>query len=230
MSDIRIDSADNFPPQEDGYERLWTPQRMAYVLGNGKFSRSQASHHTEINSSAQSDAPEQAGSHEPKASKPCPFCAAQAKADSDGLIIWRGEKVFAIMNLYPYNTGHLMICPNRHVGLLTDLTDEELQEFERATVLAMRVISHVSHPDGMNIGVNQGEVAGAGVASHLHQHVVPRWSGDSNFMPIIAQTRTMPVLLSNQRDAYAEEFSRLAGYESPAPAVTPESDIFPSER
>lgn len=184
---VRIDPPSDFPPAEDHYQRLWTPQRMSYVLGKSAHPQAQEAHRHE-----------------------CPFCAAQKKSDADGLIAWRGETVFAIMNLYPYNVGHLMICPYRHVGYLTQLTDEELQEFEKATVLAMEVMRAVSHPDGWNIGINQGKVAGAGVADHLHQHIVPRWEGDSNFMPIVAQTRTMPILLSNQRDAYAAQFAKLA--------------------
>ena len=99
----------------------------------------------------------------------------------------------------------------RHVGFITELDDAELFEFEKATTLAMKVMETVSRPDGYNIGINQGEVAGAGVAAHLHQHVVPRWNGDANFMPIVAQTRTMPILLSDQRDAYAQGiFKQLA--------------------
>lgn len=182
----RVDDPAQFPPQEDTVERLWTPQRMTYVLRNdeGKVTK-------------------------PK-TKECPFCAGPNKSDEDSLIAWRGTHVFAIMNLYPYNVGHLMICPYRHVSLITDLDDAELFEFEKATTLAMTVMKEVSHPDGWNIGINQGEVAGAGIAAHLHQHVVPRWNGDANFMPIVAQTRTMPILLSDQRAAYAQAFDRLA--------------------
>ena len=185
---IRIDPPTDFAPQEDGYERLWTPQRMSYVLGKGKKQPSAPSASRRL----------------------CPFCEGPKKSDKDALICWRGTYVFAVMNLYPYNTGHLMICPYRHVPYITDLSDDELFEFEKATTLAMAVMKNVSHPDGWNIGINQGAVAGAGVADHLHQHIVPRWNGDANFMPIIAQTRTMPVLLGNQRDAYAAEFDRLA--------------------
>lgn len=188
---VRIDPPTDFPPQEDGYERLWTPQRMSYVLRKGARTSSHPS-------------------ARPAGKKECPFCAAPKKSDKDALICWRGTYVFAILNLYPYNTGHLMICPYRHVPYITGLNDAELFEFEKATTLAMAVMKNVSHPDGWNIGINQGAVAGAGVADHLHQHVVPRWNGDANFMPIIAQTRTMPVLLGNQRDAYAAEFTRLA--------------------
>ena len=137
----RVDDPAQFPPQEDTVERLWTPQRMTYVLRNdeGKVTK-------------------------PK-TKECPFCAGPNKSDEDGLIAWRGTHVFAIMNLYPYNVGHLMICPYRHVSLITDLDDAELFEFEKATTLAMTVMKEVSHPDGWNIGINQGEVAGAGIAA-----------------------------------------------------------------
>ncbi len=201
---VRIDPPTDFPAQEDGYERLWTPQRMSYVLGKGKAASPKPS---AASSQASSSA---ANSGADKPAKPCPFCEGPKKSDEDALICWRGTHVFAVLNLYPYNTGHLMICPYRHVPYLTDLSDDELFEFEKATTLAMTVMKDVSHPDGWNIGINQGTVAGAGVADHLHQHVVPRWEGDANFMPIIAQTRTMPVLLGNQRQAYAEAFERLA--------------------
>lgn len=188
MTDVQIDDPQNFPPQEDHYERLWTPQRMSYVLRDSK---------------PQTD--------KPKQPKPCPFCEAQTKSDEDGLIVWRGKNVFIIMNLYPYNSGHVMVCPNEHVALLTDVhNDAILFEFEKATQMAMQVMTNVSHPDGFNIGVNQGEAGGAGVATHLHQHLVPRWNGDSNFMPIVAQTRTIPILLENQRAAYAAEAARIA--------------------
>lgn len=186
MDDVRIDSPADFPPPEDTVERLWAPQRMSYVLrdNNGHVDK-------------------------PKTQE-CPFCAGPRKADNEGLIAWRGTYVFAIMNLYPYNVGHMMICPYRHVGLLTELNDSELFEFEKATTLAMAVMKQVSHPDGWNIGINQGESAGAGVAAHLHQHIVPRWNGDANFMPIVAQTRAMPILLEDQRAAYAQAFAQLA--------------------
>lgn len=187
MTDVRVDNPADFPPQEDTVERLWTPQRMTYVLRNSE------------------DRPTK-----PK-TKECPFCAGPKKSDEDGLIAWRGTHVFAIMNLYPYNGRHLMICPYRHVGFITELDDAELFEFEKG--------HHPRHegdgdrlPSGriQHQGINQGEVAGAGVAAHLHQHVVPRWNGDANFMPIVAQTRTMPILLSDQRDAYAQAFEQLA--------------------
>ena len=127
MTDVRVDNPADFPPQEDTVERLWTPQRMTYVLRNSE------------------DRPTK-----PK-TKECPFCAGPKKSDEDGLIAWRGTHVFAIMNLYPYNVGHLMICPYRHVGFITELDDAELFEFEKATTLAMKVMETVSRPDGYNI-------------------------------------------------------------------------------
>lgn len=211
---VRIDPPTDFPPQEDGYERLWTPQRMSYVLGKGAKNSANSANSASVapsSSDRAADASSDSSDRATGAFRPgCPFCEGPRKSDEEALICWRGTFVFAVLNLYPYNTGHLMICPYRHVPYITDLTDDELFEFEKATTLAMMVMRNVSHPDGWNIGINQGAVAGAGVADHLHQHVVPRWEGDANFMPIIAQTKTMPVLLGNQRDAYAAEFSRLA--------------------
>ncbi|WP_018143682.1 HIT family protein [Alloscardovia criceti] len=204
----RIDNPQDFPPQEDYYERLWTPQRMSYILRNSPSSTDNASNAPIIKAP---DSTSTAPACEAEIIDNCPFCAAQKKNDEDGLIVWRGKNVFILMNLYPYNSGHIMVCPNQHVALITDLKDDAvLLEFEKATQMAMQVIANVSHPDGFNLGVNQGEAAGAGVATHLHQHLVPRWNGDSNFMPIVAQTRTIPILLENQRSAYAQEAQRIA--------------------
>ena len=119
--------------------------------------------------------------------------------DEKSLIVARGERVFAVLNLYPYNPGHLMVLPYRHVADYTDLTPEETDEVARFTQKAMRVIRHVSAPHGFNIGMNQGVVAGAGIAAHLHQHVVPRWGGDANFMPVIGHTKVLPELLGETR-------------------------------
>ncbi|MFC0266007.1 HIT family protein [Alloscardovia macacae] len=194
---VRVDDPREFPAQEDHYERLWTPQRMSYVL------RDKSAESAESTADSQSAETKEKG---------CPFCAALTKSDEDGLIVWRGRDVFIIMNLYPYNSGHVMVCPKEHVAMLTDVTrDQVLLEFEKATQMAMQVMTNVSHPDGFNLGINQGEAGGAGVATHLHQHLVPRWNGDSNFMPIVAQTRTMPILLENQRAAYAAEAARICG-------------------
>ncbi len=108
--------------------------------------------------------------------------------------------VYAVLNLYPYNPGHLLICPYRHVADYTDLTDEEVVEVAAFTQEAMRTVRRVSGAHGFNIGLNQGSVAGAGIAAHLHQHVVPRFGGDANFMPIVGQTKVLPQLLTDTRD------------------------------
>jgi ATP adenylyltransferase len=107
------------------------------------------------------------------------------------------------MNLYPYNPGHLLICAYRHVPDLTDLTEEERNEISALTAHAMATIRKVSGPEGFNLGMNQGAISGAGVAQHIHQHVVPRWSGDANFMPIIGKTKVLPQLLHLTRDEIA---------------------------
>jgi ATP adenylyltransferase len=116
--------------------------------------------------------------------------------DADALILARGRLVYAVLNLYPYNPGHLMVVPYRHVADYPDLTAEETVELAQFTQQAMTVIRGVSAPHGFNIGMNQGVVAGAGIAAHLHQHVVPRWGGDSNFMPVVGHTKVLPELLA----------------------------------
>jgi ATP adenylyltransferase len=133
----------------------------------------------------------------------CPFCVAPQKSDEEALIVARGEHAYVILNLFPYNSGHLLVCPYRHVPLYDEATLEEIDEIGRLTQTAMRVIREVSHNDGFNIGMNQGRIAGAGIADHLHQHVVPRWATDSNFFPIIAGTKALPQLLGDVRAALA---------------------------
>ena len=115
-----------------------------------------------------------------------------------------------ILNLYPYNPGHLLVCPYRHIPFYDDATEAETLEIAQLTQLAMKVLREVSHNDGFNIGINQGKVGGAGIADHLHQHILPRWSGDTNFLPIIAQTKTMSRTLDDMRSALAEGFARLS--------------------
>jgi len=134
----------------------------------------------------------------------CPFCVAPHKPDDESLIVARGKVVFAVLNLYPYNPGHLLVCPYRHIADYTDLTDEETVEVAAFTQTAMRMIRTVSAPHGFNVGMNQGSVAGAGIAAHLHQHVVPRWGGDTNFMPVIGRTRVLPQLLTDTRKLFAD--------------------------
>ena len=129
----------------------------------------------------------------------CPFCLAPVLPEDDSLIVARGELVYAVLNLYPYNPGHLLVCPYRHVADYTELTPAETAEVATFTQRAMTVIRSVSAPHGFNIGMNMGHVAGAGIAAHLHQHVVPRWGGDANFMPIIGHTKVLPELLGDTR-------------------------------
>ena len=165
--------------ETDHLDRLWTPHRMAYIRGENKPADSAAGHQ-------------------------CPFCRIPTLDDAEGLVVARGELCFAVLNLYTYSPGHLMVCPYRHVPDYAELTDEETHEIAAFTQAAMRTVRSVSGAHGFNIGMNQGAVAGAGIAAHMHQHVVPRWSGDQNFMPIIGRTRALPQLLADTRKLLAE--------------------------
>jgi ATP adenylyltransferase len=167
----------------DALQRLWTPHRMAYIRGEGKPA-----------------GPESDG---------CPFCRLPALDDADALIIARGELVYGVLNLYPYNPGHLMVVPFRHVADYTDLTPVETVELAEFTQKAMTVARSVSTPHGFNVGMNQGVIAGAGIAAHLHQHVVPRWGGDSNFMPVIGHTKVLPQLLGETRTLLAKAWAEM---------------------
>jgi ATP adenylyltransferase len=129
----------------------------------------------------------------------CPFCLAPQGSDEDGLIVYRGETCFVLLNLFPYNSGHLLVCTYRHVAGYEETTDEEAAEMAALSKTGMKVLRKVSRAQGFNLGMNQGELAGAGIAEHLHQHIVPRWSNDSNFFPIIAQTKAIPRLLGEVR-------------------------------
>ena len=148
------------------------------------------------------------GEGKPETTGECPFCASPGRSDEDGLIVARGEHAYVVMNLFPYSPGHLLVCPYRHVSDYTDLTVDETREVAELTQRAMAVVRQVSRPHGFNLGMNQGEVAGAGIAAHLHQHVVPRWAGDMNFLPIVAQTRAVPQLLGDARTLLAEAWHR----------------------
>ena len=161
----------------DAWARLWAPHRLEYLRGENRP--------LDTNDIA------------------CPFCAIPEKSDEAGLIVYRGETAYVVMNLYPYNPGHLLVCAFRHVADLTDLSDAERNEISALTSHAMQTIRKVSAPEGFNLGMNQGAISGAGVAAHIHQHVVPRWSGDANFMPIIGKTKVMPQLLQLTRDELA---------------------------
>jgi ATP adenylyltransferase len=133
----------------------------------------------------------------------CPFCGIPAMTDADGLIVARGTLVYAVLNLYPYNGGHLMVCPYRHVADYTDLDVAETTELASFTKSAMTALRAASGAQGFNIGMNMGAVAGAGIAAHLHQHVVPRWGGDANFMPVVGRTKVLPQLLAQTRELVA---------------------------
>jgi ATP adenylyltransferase len=136
----------------------------------------------------------------------CPFCRIVGLSDEDALIVARGERVYAVLNLYPYNAGHLMVVPFRHVPSYPDLDPAETAEFAAFTKTAIAVLREASGAHGFNIGMNLGNVAGAGIAEHLHQHVVPRWGGDANFMPIVARTKVLPQLLRDTRDLLAKHW------------------------
>jgi ATP adenylyltransferase len=162
----------------DGLERLWTPYRIAYLRGENK------------------PADDSAGE--------CPFCRIPKLGDdAAGLVVRRGELSYAVLNLYPYAPGHLMVCPYRHIADYTDTTADEAEEMTILTKAAMRVLRSVSNAEGFNVGMNQGSAGGAGIAHHLHQHVVPRWIGDQNFMPVIGHTKTLPQLLQETRELVA---------------------------
>jgi ATP adenylyltransferase len=180
----------------DGLARLWTPHRMAYVAGPATMS-SATTPVTGGASGVTSGA--DAGRVEPA----CPFCRIPTLPDEQGLIVHRGRTVYAVLNLYPYNPGHLMVVPFRHIPEYTDADADEVAELAELTRHAMTVIRTVSGPHGFNIGINSGAAAGAGIAGHLHQHVVPRWNGDANFMPVIGHTKVLPQLLGQTRDMLA---------------------------
>ncbi|MEU6426939.1 HIT domain-containing protein [Microbispora sp. NPDC046973] len=163
----------------DSFQRLWTPHRMAYIKGENKPSGSGAD-------------------------DGCPFCEIPKLPDEDGLIVARGSAVFAVLNLYPYNSGHLMVCPYRHVSDYADLDGPETAELAEFTKRATQALRKASGAQGFNVGMNLGSVAGAGIAAHLHQHVVPRWGGDTNFMPVVGRTKVLPQLLRDTRDLLAD--------------------------
>jgi ATP adenylyltransferase len=163
----------------DDFQRLWTPHRMAYIKGENK----------------------------PTGTGPddgCPFCEIPQLGDEEGLIVARGGSVFVVLNLYPYNSGHLLICPYRHVSDYADLDLTETAELADFTKRSLRALRKASGAQGFNVGMNLGAVAGAGIAAHLHQHVVPRWGGDTNFMPVVGRTKVLPQLLHDTRTMLAE--------------------------
>ena len=165
----------------DAFQRLWTPHRLVYIQTGTQPSDDQ-----------------------------CPFCIAPTLTDEQGLIVHRGEACFVLLNLYPYNSGHLLVVPYRHIPNYTDANEAEVAEYGALTQKAMKVLSSVGGAHGFNIGMNQGAVAGAGISAHLHQHIVPRWRNDANFFPIIAQTKALPRLLGEVRDEIANAWSQIS--------------------
>ncbi len=139
----------------------------------------------------------------------CVFCEALAGAESP-LMLYRGTSCFVILNLFPYNNGHLMVVPNRHIPSLASATTEELNEMIELTRRAEIALGEAYHPQGMNMGVNLGRPAGAGVLDHLHVHVVPRWTGDTNFMSVVGNVRVLPEELEQTAARLKPIFERLA--------------------
>jgi ATP adenylyltransferase len=130
--------------------------------------------------------------NEKKQSHACLFCRIQKKiSDSEHLIVWRGKFCFVVMNKYPYNSGHLMIVPRRHTSRFEKLSSEEHEEIMNMTGKCITALKKISKPQGFNFGANLGRVAGAGIDTHVHFHLVPRWNGDTNFMPAIAETKVV---------------------------------------
>ena len=174
MTDERLEHAADFAAVPDSFQRLWTPHRLVYIQHGQQPSEDQ-----------------------------CPFCIGPSLSDEQSLIVYRGKSSYVLLNLFPYNSGHLLVCPYRHIPTYDLATPEEVAEIGELTQKAMEVLKRVSKAHGFNIGMNQGEVAGAGIAGHLHQHIVPRWRNDANFFPIIAETKALPKLLSQVREELA---------------------------
>jgi ATP adenylyltransferase len=160
-------------------KRLWTPWRMPYILGE--------------------EATEVEG---------CLFCAVVRRA-TEAYVLYRGSTCLVLLNRYPYNNGHLMIVPYPHVPSLQDLEPPVATELMRLVQQTLGILRKVYEPDGFNLGVNEGSAAGAGIAEHVHFHIVPRWSGDANYMSVVGETRVIPELLRDSYDQLAPHFAEL---------------------
>ena len=136
----------------------------------------------------------------------CVFCLAAQGSDEDGLVVHRGERAFVLLNKFPYASGHLMVAPLRHVADFDELENEEALEIHRLAAQGLGALASVYEPQGYNLGWNLGRVAGAGVIDHVHLHVVPRWAGDTNYMPVLADTRVMPQTLEQSYEALRGAF------------------------
>lgn len=155
-------------------KQIWAPWRMKYILNSNKI-------------------------------KGCIFCKKiKEKKDKKNYILYRGKSCFIIMNLFPYNSGHLMIAPYKHTAKFEDLEDEELLEFMHLIKKSLKILKKTLSPEGFNLGINLGKIAGAGIDEHLHLHIVPRWSGDTNFMPVISSTK----IISEQLDETYKKLKR----------------------
>ncbi|MGB6244920.1 HIT family protein [Gordonia sp. (in: high G+C Gram-positive bacteria)] len=170
----------------DHLQRLWTPHRMSYI--------------TAAAPRRAADGGELTGH---------PFLDIPRMSDEDGLIVARGETVYTVLNLYPYNPGHAMVVPYRQVADLEDLTAAESAELMEFTQRTIRVIKSVSRPDAFNVGLNLGAAAGGSLSEHLHQHVVPRWTGDANFITVVGDTKVLPQLLQETRGLLAQAWNEL---------------------
>jgi ATP adenylyltransferase len=160
-------------------ERLWTPWRMQYV----------------------STADDADG---------CIFCDHLAEGEDEAVhILYRGDRVFVILNAFPYNSGHLMVAPNRHVAELSDLDADDRRELMEVTSKSVDVLRAAMDPHGFNVGMNLGRVAGAGIPGHVHMHVVPRWGGDTNFMPVVGETKVLPEMIEQTDAKLRPHFDRL---------------------
>lgn len=168
------------PDLSDGLLRLWAPYRSAYITSD--------------------EAKKQAD----------PFLTLPDKSDEEALIIARGDFVYAVLNLFPYNPGHMMIVPFRQVADYTDLSAEETAELADFTKIAMTTLRTVSNPDAINVGMNLGKASGGSVPTHLHQHVVPRWVGDANFMTVMTGTKVLPQTLRETWRLLSDQWPRSA--------------------
>jgi ATP adenylyltransferase len=141
----------------------------------------------------------------------CVFCGAYyGSSDEDSLVVYRGQQAIVLMNLFPYNSGHLMVIPVRHTADFQSLTKTEMMETMELLSLSERALKELSSPQGFNIGMNLGRAAGAGIDSHLHWHIVPRWNGDTNFMPVLAEVKIVSEDMTEQCRRLREIFPRLA--------------------
>jgi len=160
---------------------IWAPWRMEYILDENRHCQN----------------------------TDCVFCIGEeTDCDPEKLILWRSNQTFVIMNRFPYNNGHLLVAPYRHVADLCELTTDENREMSDLICLCREVLQETMAPQGMNVGLNLGAAAGAGITDHLHWHLVPRWQGDNNFMPVLGETRVIPQHLATTFDMLSKAFSR----------------------